>query len=71
MYIYYTAVFIVVIITVIPGKLRGTSEQNWYQQAIQRPGATNDVTVGRKSFCLHTFDIIREMHLFYSKCVYF
>ena len=34
---------------------------------------TNGVTVGRRSFCLHTFGIFREdkMSLIQSKCMYF
>ena len=34
---------------------------------------TNDVTVGRRSFCLYTFGIFREdkVSLIQSKCVYF
>jgi len=34
---------------------------------------TNDVTVGRRSLCLHTFAIFSEdeMSLIQSKCVYF
>jgi len=55
----------------------GTPERNWYQWGMQRPGdgcyATNDITVGRRSFCLHTFGIFckDKMSSIQSKCMYF
>jgi len=44
--------------------IRNTEARNGYY-------VTNDVTVGRRSFCLHTFGIFREDKMIHSKCMYF